>query len=218
MLPMSETRAAHATLRLSLAVYALTALAGAWEVVASQAPGSMFYVGVLPGPAQSLRESAFMLATVLFVASQLMPVAYREAAPRWLVIALHVSALCVLASGIYGACTGLHGEQLGERARTAGDPEHGARRAVVTAADHAVGARSAAGVDVRDHPLAHPRRIVRGDHLADELVAGHALEGHVAARELQIGVAHAADPHAHQRFAALTHRRRMVLRDVRDLQ
>ncbi len=111
---MSETRAAHATLRLSLAVYALTALAGAWEVVASQAPGSMFYVGVLPGPAQSLRESAFMLATVLFVASQLMPVAYREAAPRWLVIALHVSALCVLASGIYGACTGLHGEQLGD--------------------------------------------------------------------------------------------------------
>jgi hypothetical protein len=102
-----ESPAARATLRLSLAVFVVAVFAGGWEALAQQAPGTMFYLGVLPSPIQSLRESAATLAILTFCAALLS-----SRSSRGFVIALHVGVACVIASALYGAVTGLHGEQI----------------------------------------------------------------------------------------------------------
>src|ERR1700712_1427192 len=45
-----QTSARWVVLRLGGALLLIAASAGAWEVLASQAPGSPLYLGVLPGP------------------------------------------------------------------------------------------------------------------------------------------------------------------------
>jgi dihydroxyacetone kinase len=54
-------------------------------------------------------------------------------------------------------------------------------------------AGAASGVDLAGH--------TPSVDLAHELVAGHAAEAHVAAGDLEIGVADAGQPHADERFA-----------------
>ncbi|HEX2676816.1 MAG TPA: hypothetical protein VHM19_09255 [Polyangiales bacterium] len=112
--PVLDHASARAVLRLSLCVLAAFALAGAWQVFADQAPGSLLYIGVLPGPVESLRHSAFVLGVLTFLTALLVPRAFPERAPRaWLVV-LHASVVFALGAGVYGAATGLHGEQLGD--------------------------------------------------------------------------------------------------------
>ena len=86
-------------------------------------------------------------------------------------------------------------------------PSTGRARAVMTAAQQALGARAAAGVDVGDDALADQRSIGAFDYVADHLVAGHAGEAHVAARELQVGVANASRAYANERLAGCERRR-----------
>jgi hypothetical protein len=107
---MFESPAARATLRLSCAVFVVAAFAAGWEALAQQAPGSLFYLGVLPSPIQSLRESAFMLGLLTFCGALLASSA--GSVPRGLVVALHVGVVCAIGSALYGAITGLHGEQI----------------------------------------------------------------------------------------------------------
>jgi hypothetical protein len=63
---------------------------------------------------------------------------------------------------------------------------------------------AAARVDVTHHTTTDPSRVVVFDDFADHLVTEHAAVVHVAARELQIGVAHAGEAHTDERFAGWT--------------
>src|SRR6476660_7130901 len=44
-------------------------LAGIWEVLACQAPGTALFIGMLPGPISALRELAFSLGLLLLITS-----------------------------------------------------------------------------------------------------------------------------------------------------
>jgi hypothetical protein len=106
---MTVPESARALLRLAVIVLAAAAAAGVWEVLASQAPGSPLYIGVLPGPVSMLRETALALGLVLLAASLLVP---ERGLPRALVLALHVSVAFTLLAAFYGALTGMHGVQV----------------------------------------------------------------------------------------------------------
>lgn len=108
---MFETLAARATLRLSLAAFAVAAVAAVWHVLAMQVPGSMLYLGMLSGPVGNLREAAFTLGVLHFLAALALPRAYPARTPLVLVALLYAGTLGVLGASFYGACTGLHGEQ-----------------------------------------------------------------------------------------------------------
>jgi hypothetical protein len=106
---MTVPESARSLLRLAVIVLCAAALAGGWEVLASQAPGSPIYIGVLPGPVAMLRETALLLGLLLLASSMLVP---ERALPRALVLALHVSVALTLLAALYGALTGMHGIQL----------------------------------------------------------------------------------------------------------
>lgn len=108
---MFQTLGARATLRLSFGAFACAAAGAVWHVLAMQAPGSELYLGMLPGPIENLRDASFTLGVLGFLAAQALPHAYPTRTPPGLVALLHLGALCVLAAGLYGAITGLHGEQ-----------------------------------------------------------------------------------------------------------
>ena len=93
-------------------VLLLAALAGVWEVLARQAPGSVLYIGVLPEPISALRELALVLGLLLFVAGALMRWAFGGPPPRWVSSALCGGALLALAAQLYGAASGMYGVQL----------------------------------------------------------------------------------------------------------
>lgn len=114
--------AASATLRLALWTLGAAALAGAWEVLASQAPGSPVHLGILPGPVQLLRETAFTLGFLLCIGSFLLREAHAgqaalsgttsESSLRNVMIALHLGTALVLGTSLYGAIQGMHGVQM----------------------------------------------------------------------------------------------------------
>lgn len=106
-------------------------------------------------------------------------------------------------------------ELFGERAAATDDAEHGARRAVVGVSGGAGRARAAAGVDVGDDALPKPGGVVGFRHLADELVARHAAEAHVAARELEVRVTDAGGMNANARLAGSASGSRMSRIDAR---
>ena len=81
-----------------------------------------------------------------------------------------------------------HGDEVRKRAVVVQDAEDGAVGAVAGPACAARLARVAAAVDLADDPAAGQRAGLRH---ADELVAEHALKSHVAAHELQVGLADA---------------------------
>ncbi|HKU44075.1 MAG TPA: hypothetical protein VJR89_38205 [Polyangiales bacterium] len=104
---MQLTESARVLLRLAVIVLCVAAAAGVWEVLASQAPGSPISIGMLPGPIESLRETATLLGLLLLAAVCLV----RDTLPRALGIALHVAVGVTLLAGLYGAVTGMHGVQ-----------------------------------------------------------------------------------------------------------
>lgn len=105
---MQGPESARAVLRLAVIVMCIAAVAGVWEVLASQAPGSPLYIGVLPGPVQMLRETALVLGLLLFAAGSLVP---KAGVSRGLVLGLQLSIAVTLLAGLYGALTGMHGVQ-----------------------------------------------------------------------------------------------------------
>lgn len=108
-----------------------------------------------------------------------------------------------------------NGHELGERTGPARDAQHRPIGTMMTAARPAFVATAAAGVDVGDHALAGPRRIIGSHHVGDELVAGNTTEAHVAARELQVGIANPGHAHAEERLAANARGRWMILVEAR---
>ena len=112
---MTDEVAAHAALRLAVAVLVATVLAGVWEVLATQAPGSPLYLGMLPGPVQALRESALMLGVLLLVSSDAWSRVHGMPPTRvqtLILVGLHLGALLSLGAATYGATQGMRGEQL----------------------------------------------------------------------------------------------------------
>src|SRR5262245_14922034 len=108
---MQGPESARAVLRLAVIVMCIAAVAGVWEVLASQAPGSALYIGVLPGPVQVLREAAMVLGLLLLAASSLVPPA---GVSRRLVLGLQLSVAVTLLAALYGALTGMHGVQVSD--------------------------------------------------------------------------------------------------------
>lgn len=105
---MPTPESARVMLRLAVIVLCTAAGAGVWEVLASQAPGSLLSVGMLPGPIEMLRDTALILGLLLLPASLLV----RESgATRGVVIGLHVAVALTLFAAFYGALSGMHGVQ-----------------------------------------------------------------------------------------------------------
>jgi hypothetical protein len=99
---------ARRVLQLGCGVLVVAALAGAWEMLASQAPGSPLYIGMLPGPIELLREAALSWG-LLLVAAGLM-LADRSLGARWLWL-LQLGVALTLVSSLYAAANGMHGVQ-----------------------------------------------------------------------------------------------------------
>lgn len=106
--PIGASRA-RAVLRLGGCVLAAAAAAGVWEVLASQAPGSMLYLGVLPGPIERLRREAFDVAVLLLIGGLLLG---DRALPRPFLTGLQAGAGLVLCAGLYAAAAGMTGVQM----------------------------------------------------------------------------------------------------------
>jgi hypothetical protein len=116
MQPSCDTTAAR-TIKLGVLTLAAALLAGAWEVIALQVPGSPLYIGVLPGPIGALRELCVTLGLLALAAGALVPRAYESSSPR----AARIASL-LITSGValaitaqaYGAANGMHGAQVSD--------------------------------------------------------------------------------------------------------
>jgi hypothetical protein len=96
-------------LRLSGALLLAAAVAGVWELLASQAPGTPLYLGILPAPVERLRHDAFDYGVLLAIAGLLLG---DRAVPRRVLIWLGVGSVLVLIAGVYAAAAGMPGVQL----------------------------------------------------------------------------------------------------------
>jgi hypothetical protein len=113
MPPTLDTTAAR-TIKLGVLTLGAALLAGTWEVLAQQVPGSPLYIGVLPGPIGALRELSLMLGVLTLAAGALMPRAYESASPRRARIAsilIATGGALAIAAQTYGASNGMHGVQ-----------------------------------------------------------------------------------------------------------
>jgi hypothetical protein len=102
---------ARVVLRLAGALLLAAAAAGAWELLASQAPGTPLYLGILPAPVERLRHDAFDFGVLLAIAGLLL--GEREVARRVL-IGLGAGAGLLLVAGFYAAASGMPGVQLSD--------------------------------------------------------------------------------------------------------
>lgn len=105
---MPEAGSARWVSWLGCGVLGLAALAGAWETLASQAPGSPLYIEMLPGPIERLRETAFDFGVLLLLAGLLLRGQSLGALATW---ALGAGTFLTLATALYAALTGMLGIQ-----------------------------------------------------------------------------------------------------------
>jgi hypothetical protein len=96
-------------LRLGSALLLVAAAAGLWEVLASQAPGSVLYLGVLPAPVERLRAEAFDFGVLLLIAGLWLG---ERDVPRRVLVWLGVGSVLVVLAGLYAAATGMTGMQM----------------------------------------------------------------------------------------------------------
>ena len=108
---MPSLDSGRATVRTGMVVLLLGGLAGAWELLARQAPGSLLYLGVMPEPVSALRELAITLGLLLIVAGGLSAWAFGARPPRWFTLTACGGALIAVAAQLYGAVFGMYGVQ-----------------------------------------------------------------------------------------------------------
>lgn len=106
---MPNAGSARIVLRLGGALLLTAAVVGVWEVLASQAPGSALYVGVLPGPVERLRNETFDFGVVVLIAGLLLG---DRQVPRRVLIWLGLGSVLVIFAGLYAALTGMTGVQM----------------------------------------------------------------------------------------------------------
>ena len=109
---MTWTRTNQHALQVGLVLLGATLLAGFWQILATQLPDSPLHAGVLPGPVDKLREWCLIgaLITIALALGRAGTGVTKERprAIRWLFIGVGA----VLLSLVYGAATGMPGEQL----------------------------------------------------------------------------------------------------------
>lgn len=107
--PMPKPGSARWIVGLGCGVLGVAALAGAWETLASQVPGSPLYIGMLPGPIERLRETAVDFGVLLVLAGLLLREQSVGARATW---TLATGTFLALATALYAALTGMLGVQL----------------------------------------------------------------------------------------------------------
>jgi hypothetical protein len=105
-------------LRLGAVLLLIAAIAGAWEILASQAPGSPLYLGVLPGPVERLRHEAFDFGMLVMLAGVLLR--ERDNVPRRVLLWLAIGAGLTLSACLYASLTGMTGVQMADLRPDAG--------------------------------------------------------------------------------------------------
>ena len=116
-MPVPGDTIAARTIKVGVLTLGAALLAGVWEVIAMQVPGSPLYIGVLPGPIGALRDLSVSLGLLTLAAGALMPRAYEGApAGRARVASILITAGVALAiiAQTYGAANGMHGAQLSD--------------------------------------------------------------------------------------------------------
>lgn len=103
--------ASRATIRLGLIVLMGAAVAGVWELLAMQSPGTPLYIGMLPGPIAALRELGTVAGLLLLCAGSLLAWAKLEREPKALVVLLHVGVVLGMGAQLYAALHGMHAVQ-----------------------------------------------------------------------------------------------------------
>lgn len=101
-------------LRLAFAILLLAFLAAGWELAARQAPGSAFFLGILPGPVAALRGLAMVAGLALLALAPLAGAAEERGELRVLLFFMHAGAAVGLGGSIYAAAAGMHAVQLGD--------------------------------------------------------------------------------------------------------
>jgi hypothetical protein len=100
---------ARVVLRLAGALLLAAAAAGVWELLASQAPGTPLYLGILPAPVERLRHDSFDFGVLLAIAGLVL--GEREV-PRRVLLWLGLGSVLMLLAGLYAAATGMPGVQI----------------------------------------------------------------------------------------------------------
>lgn len=106
---LDHAGSARVVLCLAGALLLAAAAAGVWELLASQAPGSPLYLGMLPAPIERLRHDTFDFGVLLAIAGLLLG---ERALPRRVLIWLAAGSALLLLSGVYAAGTGMVGVQI----------------------------------------------------------------------------------------------------------
>ena len=102
---------ARAVMCIGACVLIAAGLAGVWEWLAGQAPGTPLYIGMLPAPIERLRAEAFDYGTLVLIAGLALGQVERNL-PRRVPVWLALGAALLLASSLYAATTGMPGVQL----------------------------------------------------------------------------------------------------------
>jgi hypothetical protein len=96
---------------LGVALLCAAALAGAWETLAMQSPGTPLYIGMLPGPITALRQLATALGVMALLSALLLGWSGMSA-PRLVLGLLYVGSLAAVGAQLYGASRGMPGVQV----------------------------------------------------------------------------------------------------------
>lgn len=102
-----------ALIRLGVVTLMAAGLAGVWELLALQAPGTPLYLGMLPAPITALRELATTLG-LLLIAAGLTHAWTRGPGEVALIAALYLGMLVALGAQLYGAAQGMTGVQMSD--------------------------------------------------------------------------------------------------------
>jgi hypothetical protein len=106
---MHPGESARTVLRLGSFVFGVAVLAGLWEMLADQAPGSPLFVGMLPAPIERLRSDALIFGMLLWLGA--FSLGEQTLADRVLAC-LWVGGVMLLGSELYAAMNGMPGMQL----------------------------------------------------------------------------------------------------------
>jgi hypothetical protein len=96
---------------LGVALLCAAVLAGVWETLALQSPGTSLYIGMLPGPIAALRELCTTLGLSVALAALGLGWSGRVA-PRLLLCLLYVGSLAAVGAQLFGATRGMPGVQI----------------------------------------------------------------------------------------------------------
>jgi hypothetical protein len=103
---------ARALVKLAVVLLVVGCLAGAWEILASQAAHSPWHAGVPAEPVAQLRSTGIALALLLAVGAWILPWAAPHEDPAYLVAVIYVGTLLTVGAMLYGAATGTTGVRI----------------------------------------------------------------------------------------------------------